>query len=372
MRIWPGLPYPLGATWDGSGVNVAIFSENAKAVELCLFDGPDDATESHKILLRERTDQVWHCYLPDARPGQFYGFRVHGPYDPEAGHRFNPAKLLLDPYAKAITGNIRWSDALFAYKVGGPREDLEPTTDDDASRVPKSVVVDSSFTWERDRQLNIPWNQTIIYECHVKGMTMHHPFVPENLRGTYLGLSSEPMLEYFTSLGVTAIELLPVHQFVVDRHLPEMGLTNYWGYNSIGYFAPDVRYAARGLGNQVYEFKSMVKAFHSAGLEVILDVVYNHTGEGNHLGPTLAFRGIDNRAYYRLAPENARFYVDFTGTGNSLNMQHPRTIQLIMDSLRYWVTDMHVDGFRFDLAPVLARELYEVDRLSAFFDIIHQ
>jgi isoamylase len=372
MRVWPGQPYPLGATWDGSGVNFAIFSENATGVELCLFDGPEDGAERHKVQLRERTDQVWHCYLPDARPGLFYGFRVNGPYKPDAGHRFNPAKLLLDPYAKAITGNIKWSDALFAYKIGGPKEDLEPTPDNDASRVPKSVVVDSAFTWERDRQLNIPWNQTVIYECHVKGMTIRNPDVPEKLRGTYLGLSSEPMLEYFTSLGVTAIELLPVHQFVVDRHLAERGLTNYWGYNSIGFFAPDVRYASRGLGNQVYEFKSMVKAMHSAGLEVILDVVYNHTGEGNHLGPTLAFKGIDNRAYYRLDHDNPRHYTDFTGTGNSLNMQHPRTIQLIMDSLRYWVTEMHVDGFRFDLAPVLARELYEMDRLSAFFDIIHQ
>jgi isoamylase len=372
MRVWPGQPYPLGATWDGSGVNFAIFSENATAVELCLFQGPDDGTEREKIWLRERTDQVWHCYLPDARPGQFYGYRVHGPYDPATGHRFNPAKLLLDPYAKAITGSIKWSDALFAYKVGGEKEDLEPTTDNDASRVPKSVVVDSAFTWENDKPLGIPWNRTIIYECHVKGMTYKHPQVPEHLRGTYLGLCSEPMLEYFTNLGVTAIELLPVHQFVVDRNLAERGLTNYWGYNSVGYFAPDVRYAAKGLGNQVYEFKTMVKALHDAGLEVILDVVYNHTGEGNHLGPTLAFRGIDNRTYYRLDPNNPRLYTDFTGTGNSLNMQHPRTIQLIMDSLRYWVTEMHVDGFRFDLAPVLARELYEVDRLSAFFDIIHQ
>jgi isoamylase len=371
MRVWPGQPYPCGATWDGAGVNFALFSENATKVELCLFEGPDDGIEKFKFDLRERTDQVWHCYLPDARPGQFYGFRVHGPYDPQTGHRFNPAKLLIDPYAKAITGSIKWSDALFAYKIGGA-EDLEPTHDNDASRVPKSVVIDSAFTWERDRQLNIPWNQTIIYECHVKGMTMRNPFVPENLRGTYLGLSSEPMLEYFISLGVTAIELLPVHQFVVDRHLAERGLTNYWGYNSIGYFAPDARFASRGLGNQVYEFKSMVKALHDAGLEVILDVVYNHTGEGNHLGPTLAFRGIDNRAYYRLEPDNPRLYTDFTGTGNSLNMQHPRTIQLIMDSLRYWVTEMHVDGFRFDLAPVLARELFEMDRLSAFFDIIHQ
>jgi glycogen operon protein len=353
-------------------VNFAIFSENATAVELCLFEGPEDGAERQKVWMRERTDQVWHCYLPDARPGTFYGFRVHGPYDPRNGQRFNPAKLLLDPYAKAITGTIKWSDALFAYKVGSQSEDLEATTDNDASRVPKSVVVDSAFTWENDKPLNVPWNRTIIYECHVKGMTYRHPQVPENLRGTYLGLCSEPMLEYFTSLGVTAIELLPVHQFVVDRHLAERGLTNYWGYNSIGYFAPDVRYAASGLGNQVYEFKTMVKALHKAGFEVILDVVYNHTGEGNHLGPTIAFRGIDNRTYYRLEPKDQRFYTDFTGTGNSLNMQHPRTIQLIMDSLRYWVTDMHVDGFRFDLAPVLARELYEVDRLSAFFDIIHQ
>ncbi|HEU4994233.1 MAG TPA: glycogen debranching protein GlgX [Gemmatimonadaceae bacterium] len=372
MRVWPGQPYPLGATWDGSGVNFALFSQNATDVELCLFDSPDDGTERNKIWMRERTDQVWHCYLPDAQPGQFYGFRVYGPYHPGTGHRFNPAKLLLDPYAKAITGEIRWSDALFAYDVGGSREDLTPTIDNDASRVPKSVVVDSAFTWENDRPLNVPWNRTIIYECHVKGMTIANAQVPEKLRGTYLGLSSEPMLEYFTSLGVTALELLPVHQFVVDRHLAERGLTNYWGYNSIGYFAPDVRYAAKGLGNQVYEFKTMVKAMHAAGLEVILDVVYNHTGEGNHLGPTLAFKGIDNKAYYRLEHDNLRLYTDFTGTGNSLNMQHPRTIQLIMDSLRYWVTEMHVDGFRFDLAPVLARELYEVDRLSAFFDIIHQ
>ena len=372
MRVWPGQPYPLGATWDGGGVNFAIFSQNGTGVELCLFDRPEDGVETQRIWLRERTDQVWHCYLPDIRPGQFYGYRVHGPYDPAAGHRFNPAKLLIDPYAKALTGAIKWNDSLFAYKVGGEGQDLEPTSDNDASQVPKCVVVDSAFTWDTDRPLNTPWNRTIIYECHVKGMTMRNPNVPEHLRGTYLGLCSEPMLEYFTSLGVTAVELLPVHQFVVDRHLAERGLTNYWGYNSIGYFAPDVRYAARGLGNQVYEFKSMVKTLHKAGLEVILDVVYNHTGEGNHLGPTLAFKGIDNKAYYRLEPENERFYTDFTGTGNSLNMQHPRTIQLIMDSLRYWVTEMHVDGFRFDLAPVLARELYEVDRLSAFFDIIHQ
>ena len=370
MRIWPGQPYPLGATWDGEGVNFAIFSESASGVELCLFNHEDDAIESAKVQLREHTDQVWHCYLPDVRPGQYYGYRVHGPYKPEDGQRFNPAKLLIDPYAKAITGAIKWSNAVFAYKVGA-KEDLEPDPDNSAGGVPKSVVVDNAFTWEGDRHPRTPWNRTVIYECHVKGMTVKHPYVPEPLRGTYLGLCADPMIDYFKSLGVTAVELLPVHQFVIDRHLPEKGLTNYWGYNSIGFFAPDVRYATRGLGNQVYEFKSMVKTFHSAGIEVILDVVYNHTGEGNHLGPTLSLKGIDNAAYYRL-DENRRFYTDFTGTGNSLNMRHPRTIQLIMDSLRYWVTEMRVDGFRFDLAPVLARELYEVDRLSAFFDIIHQ
>ena len=371
MRVWPGEPYPLGATWDGQGVNFALFSENATGVDLCLFDREDDAVESDKISLRERTDQVWHCYLPDVRPGQFYGFRVHGPYDPANGNRFNPAKLLIDPYAKAITGSIRWSNALFAYSVGSGLEDLEPDPDNSAGGVPKCVVMDPAFTWEEDRPLRVPWHRTVIYECHVKGMTKLHPDVPEQLRGTYLGLCSDPMIEYFLALGITAVELLPVHQFVVDRHLAERGLTNYWGYNSIGFFAPDVRYASKGLGNQVYEFKSMVKTMHSAGIEVILDVVYNHTGEGNHLGPTLSLRGIDNQTYYRL-DTNRRFYTDFTGTGNSLNMQHPRTIQLIMDSLRYWVNDMHVDGFRFDLAPVLARELQDVDKLSAFFDIIHQ
>ncbi|MDB4877534.1 MAG: glycogen debranching enzyme GlgX [Gemmatimonadetes bacterium] len=371
MRVWPGQPYPLGASWDGQGVNFAIFTEHATAVELCLFSHEDDAVESQKIMLREYTDQVWHCYLPDVRPGQFYGYRVHGPYEPDQGHRFNPAKLLIDPYAKAITGSIKWSNALFAYKVGSGHEDLEPDPDNSAGGVPKCVVIDPAFTWDNDRPLHIPWNRTAIYECHVKGMSKLHPEVPENLRGTYLGLASDAMIEYFLALGITAVELLPVHQFVVDRHLAERGLTNYWGYNSIGFFAPDVRYAAKGLGNQVYEFKSMVKTLHSAGIEVILDVVYNHTGEGNHLGPTLSLRGIDNRAYYRLE-QNPRFYTDFTGTGNSLNMQHPRTIQLIMDSLRYWVDDMHVDGFRFDLAPVLARELHDVDKLSAFFDIIHQ
>jgi glycogen operon protein len=372
MRVWPGRPYPLGASWDGTGVNFALFSEHATGVELCLFREPDDTEEAAKIRITERTDQVWHCYLPDARPGQYYGYRVHGAYAPEEGLRFNPAKLLIDPYAKAITGAIKWSNDLFAYKVGNPKEDLEADPDNSAGGVPKSVVIDNAFTWEDDGPLHIPYNRTIIYECHVKGMTQRHPDVPPELRGSYLGLCSDPMIEYFQSLGVTALELLPVHQFVVDRHLAERGLTNYWGYNSIGFFAPDVRYATRGLGNQVYEFKTMVKTLHAAGLEVILDVVYNHTGEGNHLGPTLSLRGIDNTTYYRLEPKNKRFYTDFTGTGNSLNMQHPRTIQLVMDSLRYWVEEMHVDGFRFDLAPVLARELYDVDKLSAFFDIMQQ
>jgi isoamylase len=372
MRVWPGEPYPLGATWNGQGVNFALFSESADAVELCLFDHEDDGVESQRIRLRERTDQVWHCYLPDLRPGALYGYRVHGPYDPRHGYRFNSAKLLIDPYAKAISGEIKWSTELFAYKEGSPHQDLELDPDNSAASVPKCVVIDPAFTWEEDRPLQIPWNRTVIYECHVKGMTKLHPAVPEHLRGTYVGLCSDPIIEHLQALGVTAVELLPVHQVVDDRHLAERGLSNYWGYNSIGFFAPDVRYATRGLGNQVYEFKSMVKTLHAAGIEVILDVVYNHTGEGNHLGPTLSLRGIDNRAYYPLDPRNSRFYIDYSGTGNSLNVGHPRTIQLIMDSLRYWVNDMHVDGFRFDLAPVLARELHDVDRLSSFFDIIHQ
>ena len=372
MRVWPGVPYPLGATWDGEGVNFALFSQNATRVDLCLFHKHEDADEFARIQLRERTDQIWHCYLPDARPGHLYGYRVHGPYRPEEGHRFNPVQLLIDPYAKAISGTIRWSDALFAYRVGGPKEDLEPSTTNSAAGVPKSIVVDPAFTWGDDKVLHTPWNRTVIYECHVKGMTQCHPDVPEHLRGKYLGLASEPIVDHLLSLGVTAIELLPVHHFAVDRRLAEQGLTNYWGYNSIGFFAPDVRYATAGMMHQVYEFKSMVKRLHSSGIEVILDVVYNHTGEGNHLGPTLCFRGVDNQAYYRLVPENPRYYMDFTGTGNSLNMLHPRTIQLIMDSLRYWVLDMHVDGFRFDLAPALARELFEVNRLGTFFDIIQQ
>jgi isoamylase len=371
-RIWPGSPYPQGATWDGQGVNFAIFSENATGVELCLFEGPEDAQESHRIELRERTDLIWHGYLPDARPGQLYGYRVHGPYEPNLGHRFNPSKLLIDPYARAIGGQIRWDDAVFGYAIGDPGEDLVPDRRDSAAFVPKGVVVDSAFTWGEDRPPKVPWNRTVIYECHVRGMTMCHPAIPEEIRGTFLAMAFDPIVDHLLSLGVTAVELMPVHQFVADRRLVDAGLTNYWGYNSIGFFAPHVTYATGGLGQQVEEFKSMVKAFHRAGIEVILDVVYNHTGEGNHLGPTLSLRGVDNASFYRLVPGDPRMYLDFTGTGNSLNMVHPRTIQLIMDSLRYWVLEMHVDGFRFDLAPALARELYEVNRLGTFFDIIQQ
>jgi glycogen operon protein len=372
MRIWPGNPAPQGATWDGEGVNFAIFSENATGVDLCLFDHADDAQESARIPMRERTDYVWHVYLPDVRPGQLYGFRVHGPYEPSQGHRFNPAKLLIDPFAKAISGPVKWSDALFGYAIGDQAQDLSKSSIDSAGFVPKSVVIEPAFSWGDDRPPKTPWNRTVIYECHVKGMTQLHPEVDERIRGTYLGLCSDPILRHLTVLGVTAVELLPVHHFLIDRQLVERGLTNYWGYNSIGFFAPDVRYATAGYGHQVNEFKTMVKRFHGAGIEVILDVVYNHTGEGNQLGPTVCLRGIDNAAFYRLVPEDRRYYIDFTGCGNSLNMLHPRTIQLIMDSLRYWVLEMHVDGFRFDLAPVLARELYEVNRLGTFFDIIHQ
>src|SRR5262245_3496610 len=372
MRVWPGTPYPLGATWDGEGVNFALFSENAIGVELCLFDQALGGKETAIIALRERTHGVWHCYLPAVRPGQLYGFRVHGPYDPMQGHRFNPAKLVLDPYAKAITGNIEWNDALFGYIVGDARQDLSWDARDSAPFVPKSVVIDSAFTWGDDRPPRVPWNRTVIYECHVRGLTMLHPEVPPKLRGTYLGMGSDAIIDHLLSLGVTAVEFMPVHQFISDRTLREKGLTNYWGYHTIGFFAPQVAYATGGLGQQVSEFKTMVKRLHSAGIEVILDVVYNHTGEGNHLGPTIGLRGIDNLTYYRIDPDNKRYYTDFTGTGNSLNMLHRRTVQLIMDSLRYWVQDMHVDGFRFDLAPVLARELHEVDRLGRFFAIIQQ
>ena len=372
MRVWPGTPYPLGATWDGEGVNFSIFSEHATSVDLCLFDGAHDAHASDRIQLRERTDLIWHVYLPDVRPGQLYGYRVDGPYAPQLGHRFNPHKLLIDPYARAISGTIQWDDSLYGYTIGEEGDDLSMDTRDSAGQMPKCVVVDEAFVWGDDRPPKTPWNRTVIYETHVRGMTIHHPSVQERVRGTFLGMAADPVIDHLRSLGVTAIELMPVHQFVADRRLVEMGLTNYWGYNSIAFLAPHSGYATAGLGQQVHEFKSMVKTLHRAGIEVIIDVVYNHTGEGNHLGPTLSLRGIDNDAYYRLTPEDPRFYMDFTGTGNSLNMLNPRTIQLIMDSLRYWITDMHVDGFRFDLAPVLARELYEVNRLGTFFDIIQQ
>jgi isoamylase len=368
VRRWPGRPYPLGATWDGSGVNFALFSENAQAVELCLFD---DGRET-RVPVTEQTEHVWHVYLPEARPGLRYGYRVQGPWDPAAGHRFNAAKLLLDPYARALDGTIKWSDALFGYQVGHPDADLVADGRDSASGMPKSVVVDTAFTWGNDRPLRTPWTQTVIYEMHVKGFTARHPGVPRHLRGTYAGLIAPAALAHLRDLGVTAIELMPIHAFVADKHLHDRGLTNYWGYNSIGFFAPDIGYAsAQAPGGHVDEFKTMVKVLHEEGIEVILDVVYNHTAEGNQLGPTLCFRGLDNAAYYRLT-DDRRYYVDFTGCGNTLNMMHPRTLQLIMDSLRYWILEMHVDGFRFDLASALARELGEVDRLGSFFDIIHQ
>ncbi|MBN1654009.1 MAG: glycogen debranching protein GlgX [Deltaproteobacteria bacterium] len=366
--IWPGKPYPLGATWDGEGVNFSLFSEHAEKVELCLFDSKGKQCIA-RIPMRWQTDQIWHCYLPQAEPGLLYGYRVYGEYRPEQGLRFNPNKLLLDPYAKAITGPLIWSDALFGYRIGHPRNDLSFDRRDSALGMPKCKVIDSAFTWGEDKPPRTPWHDTVIYELHVKGFTINHPEVPPNLRGTFAGLATTPVIEYLKRLGITAVELMPIHSFLDDRHLIEKGLRNYWGYNSFGYFAPDYRYLA---SDRIREFKTMVKRLHSAGIEVILDVVYNHSAEGNHLGPTLSFRGIDNLAYYRLGPENLRYYVDFTGCGNTLNMTHPRVLQLIMDSLRYWVLEMHVDGFRFDLASALARELFDVDRLGAFFDIIHQ
>jgi isoamylase len=368
IAVWPGQPYPLGAAWDGEGVNFALFSEHAEKVELCLFD-KRGRREIARIAMPWQTDQVWHCYLPEARPGQLYGYRVYGPYDPGNGHRFNPNKLLLDPYARDIAGTVRWNDALFGYTIGDRAEDLLPDPRNSAHGVPKSRVIDPAFTWGDDRPLDIPWHDTVIYELHVKGYTIRHPDVPEPYRGTYAGLATEPVIDHLKRLGVTAVELMPVHNFINDRHLVEHGLTNFWGYNSIGYFAPHAAYSATG---EVGEFKTMVKRLHSNGIEVILDVVYNHTAEGNHLGPTLCFRGIDNIAYYRLVGEDRRYYMDYTGCGNTLNMMHPRVLQLITDSLRYWVQEMHVDGFRFDLAPTLAREAHAVSRYSGFLDIIHQ
>ena len=366
--ILPGRPYPRGATWDGEGVNFALFSEHAGRVELCLFD-PDGRTEVQRIVMREQTDMVWHCYLPEARPGLIYGYRIYGPYDPGRGHRFNPHKLLLDPYAFDIVGNLNWSNASFSYCVGDPAEDLSFDKRDNAPDMLKARVIDPAFSWGNDRPPDIPWHETVIYELHVRGFTLHHPEVPAPLRGSYAGLATAPVIDHLKRLGVTAVELMPPHAFVDDRHLMDRGKNNYWGYNSIGFFAPEPRYAASG---SIKEFKTMVKALHSAGIEVIIDVVYNHTAEGSHLGPTLSFRGIDNAVYYRLVHDNPRYYMDYTGCGNTLNLQHPRVLQLIMDSLRYWVQEMHVDGFRFDLAAALARALHAVDQLGAFFDILHQ
>ncbi len=369
-KIYPGEPFPLGATWKGEGVNFALYSENADAVELCLFDATG---EEERIRVREMTNHIWHCFLPGVKPGQLYGYRVHGPYEPQNGHRFNPNKLLLDPYAKAISGTIDWSDAMFGYEMGHAEGDLSFSETDSAPNIPKSIVVDPGFDWEGDTQLHLPYHRTIVYETHVKGFTKMHPEIPEGIRGTYAAIAHPVTIEYLKKLGITAIELLPVHHFITDRHLADKGLTNYWGYNSIGFFAPDVRYYSGdpATGGQVQEFKHMVKELHKAGIEVVLDVVYNHTGEGNHMGPTVCFRGVDNMSYYRLT-DDKRYYMDYTGTGNTLNTTMPPVLRLIMDSLRYWITEMHVDGFRFDLASTLARELHDVDRLGSFFDIIHQ
>ncbi len=370
--ILPGKPYPQGATWDGTGVNFSLYSESATRVELCLFEDVEAGT-SENISLREVTGHVWHGYLPGVKLGQLYGYRVHGPYEPEQGQRHNPTKVLIDPYARAIAGQIDWKAPVFAYKSGDPAEDLALDEEDDVWGVPKCVVSTSHFDWENDRPPSIPLHDTVLYEVHVKGVTAQHPEIPEELRGTYAALGYPVMIDHLKKLGITAVELMPVHHFVDDKRLVESGLHNYWGYNSINFFSPESRYSSSGnLGEQIGDFKAMVRSLHRANIEVILDVVYNHTGEGNQLGPTLSFRGIDNATYYRLMPDKPRYYMDYTGTGNTLNVRHPQVLKLIMDSLRYWVEEMHVDGFRFDLAAALARELHDVDRLSAFFDIINQ
>ncbi len=369
--ILPGKPYPQGATWDGTGVNFAVYSEGATCVELCLFEGPDATPEC--LSIRECTGFVWHCYIPGIKLGQLYGYRMHGPYEPERGQRFNPAKLLIDPYAKAISGTVDWKAPVYGYKLGDAKEDLAKDDQPDDRAVPKCVVTSSHFDWENDRPPMTQLHDSVIYELHVKGFTKTHPDVPEELRGTYAGLASPVAVDYLKKLGVTAVELMPVHAFLDDGGLVDRGLANYWGYNSINFFSPEARFCSTGSGGeQVGEFKNMVKALHRAGIEVILDVVYNHTAEGNHMGPTLSFKGIDNATYYRLVHETPRYYMDYTGTGNTLNVRHPQVLKLVMDSLRYWVLEMHVDGFRFDLAAALARELHEVDRLSAFFDLINQ
>lgn len=372
MITYPGQPFPLGTTWDGSGVNFALYAEQAQKVELCLYDDVNSDTETARVELTERTNQIRHVYLPGIKPGQLYGYRVYGPYEPSNGDRYNPNKLLIDPYAKAIAGVINWDDSLFGYEIGHPEQDLSFSEVDSAPFLPKCVVVNPDFDWGGVKQPRIPFHKTIIYEVHVRGFTQLLHDIPEELRGTYAGIAHPVCIKYLKDLGITAVELMPVHHFIADRHLVERGLTNYWGYNSIGYFAPEIRYSSSGvLGEQVTEFKTMVKELHKAGIEVILDVVYNHTAEGNHMGPTLSFRGIDNSGYYRLT-DDRRYYMDYTGTGNTLNANMPPVLRLMMDSLRYWITEMQVDGFRFDLAATLARELHEVDRLSAFFDIIHQ
>ena len=373
MRVWPGRPAPLGATWGGNGVNFAVFSENATRIDLCLFDSPSAVRESHRIPLPEQTDFVWHGFLPDLRPGQIYGYRADGPYEPQQGHRFNSNKVLLDPYAKAIGRNLTWSDECFGYTVGDPSNDLIFDARDNAATAPLGVVINPAFRWMGDTPPRTPWHKTLIYEMHLKGFSQKSPWVPKEHRGTFAGLADEGSLRHLRSLGVTAIELMPVHHHIDERFLVDRKLTNYWGYNTLAFFAPDVRLASNSDPQaSVNEFKRMVRTLHRNGFEVILDVVYNHTCEGNHLGPTLSLKGLDNLSYYRVVPGDARHYMDYTGCGNTLNMQTPRVLQLIMDSLRYWVMEMHVDGFRFDLAAALARELHDVDKLGAFFDIIHQ
>ena len=370
--VYPGNPYPLGATWDGKGINFALYSESATGVELCLFHSLEDKKEYERIPITERSHQIWHTYVPDLKPGQLYGYRVHGPYDPLNGYRFNPNKLLIDPYAKAIAGTVQPHSALSGYEAGHPEEDLSFSKEDSAPYIPKSVVIDPNFDWGDDKRPKYAYHKSIIYEAHVKGFTKQNTEIPEAIRGTYAAIAHPVTINYLKKLGITAIELMPVHHFLTDGFLHDKGLTNYWGYNTLGYFAPDVRYSSSGvLGEQVVEFKNMVKELHKAGIEVFLDVVYNHTCEGNHMGPTLSYRGIDNCSYYRLM-DDKRYYMDYTGTGNTLNVNLPSALRLIMDSLRYWVLDMHVDGFRFDLASTLARELHAVNKLSAFFDIIYQ
>lgn len=372
LRIWPGRPYPMGADWDGLGVNFAIYSQHAERIELVLFDRPEDEQPAVSLELPERTGPIWHGYIPNLRPGQLYGYRVYGPYDPRNGHRFNPNKVLLDPYAKAIGRPLKWDDSLYGFDLHAPEEDLVMDERDSAPFAPLGAVIEEHFEWGDDRAPRIPWEDTIIYETHVKGISNLHPEIPESIRGTYLGLASEPVLDHLKSLGVTTIQLLPVHAKVQDRRLVEKGLAQYWGYNTLAYFAPEPEYASNGSVTAVRDFKMMVRALHDEGFEVIIDVVYNHTAEGNRLGPTLSMRGIDNLSYYKANPENLRYLMDYTGTGNTLDAGNPYVLQLIMDSLRYWVLNMRVDGFRFDLAAALARELYEIDMLSAFFILIQQ